>query len=92
MISKYLSDIGIKKDSLSWNWKVKGISRNIELAKERKIHGFDSRDTWELSETAVSLIYPRLKMYKEKAVEIQDGLEYRLKDILRKEGNNISNT
>ena len=64
MISKYLSDLEIKEDQLPWNW-CPNDKREKDWKEERKIHGFDSRDTWGLNYTLALLIYPRLKMYDE---------------------------
>lgn len=64
MISKYLSDIGIKEEDLPWHWNPNDDRQ--EFWKEmREEHGFDERDTWSLDYTIALLIYPRLKMYNE---------------------------
>ncbi|NMA66472.1 MAG: hypothetical protein GX957_09575 [Clostridiaceae bacterium] len=68
-ISKYLSDIGVKAEDLPWNTQG---DRVEEWEKQREIYGFDDRDTWSLNYTIVFLLYPRLKMYREKAHEIID--------------------
>lgn len=64
MISKYLSNLGIKENQLPWNW-CPNDERESDWKKEKKIYGFDSRDTWALNYTLALLIYPRLKMYNE---------------------------
>jgi len=64
MISKYLSDIGIKEENLPWNSNPDD-SRQEEWIKEKEEYGFDERDTWSLDYTIALLIYPRLKMYNE---------------------------
>jgi len=64
MISKYLSDLGVKEEDLPWNW-CSGDSREKQWKKQRDKYGFDERDTWGLDYTLILLIYPRLKMYNE---------------------------
>lgn len=64
MISKYLSDLGIKEENIPWNWNLDD-QRQPEWIKTREIFGFDERDTWNLNYTFALLIYPRLKMYND---------------------------
>jgi hypothetical protein len=64
MISKYLSDLGVKEKDLPWNWNP-GDGRHEFWSKQREEFGFDERDTWSLDYTLILLIYPRLKMYNE---------------------------
>jgi hypothetical protein len=64
MISKYLSDIGIKEKDLPWYWNP-GDHREGQWLETIEEHGFDERDTWNLNYTLALLIYPRLKMYDE---------------------------
>lgn len=63
MISKYLSDLGIKEENLPWHW----YHDEQKWVEQREVYGFDVRDTWCLGYTLILLIYPRLKMYKEYA-------------------------
>ena len=64
MISKYLSDLGVKEVDLPWEWNPSD-SREKGWEEDRNIYGFDERDTWSLDYTLILLIYPRLKMYDE---------------------------
>lgn len=64
MISKYLSDLGVKEKDLPWNWN-EDDSRQEKWVSKREEYGFDERDTWSLDYTLTLLIYPRLKMYNE---------------------------
>lgn len=64
MISKYLTDIGVKEDSVPWNWNPDD-SRQEYWKEDRETYGFDERDTWALDRTLALLIYPRLRMYNE---------------------------
>ena len=72
MISKYLSDIGLNESDLPWNCECLDPDRIEQLAEQRKIHGFDARDTYSLRNTIAMLIYPRLKMYDEVSGELID--------------------
>ena len=64
MISKYLSDLGIKENQLPYNWSPND-SRGIQWAKQRKEYGFDERETWNLDTSFYLWAYPRLKMFDE---------------------------
>lgn len=64
MISKYLTDIGLKESDLPWGW-LPNDKRKEKWKLEQDTYGFDSRDTWWLDYTIALLIYTRLKMYDE---------------------------
>lgn len=64
MISKYLTDLGIKEDDTPWGWNSND-KRQEEWSKERETYGFDERETWSLDYTFQLWFYPRLKMYDE---------------------------
>ena len=64
---KYLDDIG---EDYSWVWKPEGSERDELFEEERKIYGFDSRETWSLDYVFYMWLYERLKMYIEYAGEI----------------------
>ena len=90
MISKYLSDIGIKEENLPWYWNPDD-PRQEYWAKDREIYGFDERDTWALDYTMTYLIYPRLKMYNEINIINTDyhkfkyeGKQYTLQECINK--------
>ena len=71
MSHKYLNDIGVKDESLPWNWQ-EDDKRQAQWKKERTEYGFDQRDTWSLDYTLSLLVYERLKMYKEIASKVID--------------------
>ena len=79
MISKYLKDIGVKEKDLPENW-FPNDKRQSKWDKERKKHGFDSRDTWSLDFTFALWIYPRLKMYDEINIIATTEEKYKFKD------------
>lgn len=64
MISKYLTDIGVKESDTPWGW-LPDDKRQEVWKLDQSIYGFDNRDTWSLDYTIALLIYPRLKMYDE---------------------------
>src|SRR5574344_831656 len=64
MISKYLTDIGVKEKDIPCYW-LPDDPRQEYWDQEKEQYGFDSRDTWSLDHTIALLIYPRLKMYNE---------------------------
>lgn len=80
MISPYLSDLGIKEESLPWNFRVSK-SKKKAFKKQREEHGFDARDTWDLDSTLAYLIYPRLKMYAEESQAVGDEGVYEFENV-----------
>ena len=61
MKRKYLDDADISyKDSLP-----KNDDRRPVWANERKVYGFDSRETWNLNDAFLKWLYERVKMYIE---------------------------
>lgn len=61
---KYLSELGIKRKDFPWNWN-KNDSRQKKWARERKVYGFDERDTWSLDHTLSLMIYERLRWFRQ---------------------------
>lgn len=72
---KYLNDIGIKDKDLPWKLNP-GDKRTKEWQDERKVYGFDERDTWTLRYTLTILVYERLKYYREFAPVEMDTAEW----------------
>lgn len=77
-----IRDIDIKKPSV-----------RKRLERQRKIYGFDERETWNLDYHILELLYERLRMYKDTASDIIDmtyrtyeykGKEYNQEQILNK--------
>ena len=64
---KYLQKLGINIKNTPWGWceDKKHNQRKKEWKKQRKIYGFDSRETWSLNYTIAILVYERLSMYNE---------------------------
>lgn len=46
--------------------------RSAVWERERRVYGFDSRETWGLDTTMLELLYERLMMFRERASEIVD--------------------
>lgn len=63
-IGKYLKDINLKYGETPQTM-LKGDSRSLQWEQERKIYGFDNRETWSLDYTLALFMYQRLLMYKE---------------------------
>lgn len=59
---KYLDDIGVTERPDTWN---SGDARQDDWADERKLYGFDERETWSLDFTFYLWLYERLVAYKE---------------------------
>jgi len=75
MRSKYLEELGVPSNELSWNLCTEDKRNNKEWKKQREELGFDDRDTWNLDWTLICLIYPRLKQYLKVASNLVD-LDY----------------
>lgn len=76
---KYLQKLGINIKNTPWGWceDKKHNQRKKEWKKQRKIYGFDSRETWSLNYTIAILVYERLSMYNE--VNIIDTSFHKIK-------------
>lgn len=68
---KYLEDIDINFEDTP-NGFAKYDERYLHWEEQRKIYGFDERDTWNLEYTIDLLLYERLCMYKEYAMKFLD--------------------
>lgn len=60
MKRKYLDDIGIEHKDTPQGWE-----DTPKLRKQRKIYGFDARETYSLDYTFEIWLYERLMMYNE---------------------------
>ena len=58
---KFLDDIGYIDDLQ----ELDNDPRYARLREQKRVYGFDDRDTWNLNTTMVALLYERLKMYDE---------------------------
>ena len=67
---KYLTDAGLKKEEIMQNLCGDNDSRRKDWKEERKIYGFDNRETWGLDTTFIQWLYERLMMYKDVASEV----------------------
>lgn len=76
---KYLDDIGVTDRPDTW---LPNDDRQRLWEDERRVYGFDSRETWGLDFTFYLWLYEHLMMYKEKAANVVD-LEY---DVVDYEG------
>lgn len=73
MSRKFLDDLGVEYPE---KWVTAEDERQPAWAAERKVYGFDSRDTWSLNTVMLQLLFERLSLYFEKADERVD-LTYR---------------
>ena len=65
MQRKYLDDLGITNRLDTWN---PDDSRQSQWEEQRKIYGFDERETWSLETAFYFWLYERLKMYLEYSI------------------------
>lgn len=69
---KYLNEIGVKStDPCIFNSEAISVC-DAEYSKERKEHGFDSRETWALDYASATWLYEHLKVFKDCADKIVD--------------------
>lgn len=61
---KYINDLNIKYENTPQGW-CHGDIRGKDWKEERKIYGFDSRETWGLDYTFNLWLYERLSMYND---------------------------
>lgn len=80
MARKYLDDIGVTNMPDSWG-KSKD-ERQSAWKEDRKLYGFDERETWSLDFTFFLWLYEHLKMYLERAMIKMDvpRIEYEGKE------------
>ena len=79
MAHKYLNKIGIKSDNPCVFNSEDTKDRRIKLfKKQRKIYGFDERETWSMDFTLATWLYEHLKAYKHFTI---CDLEYHTFDI-----------
>lgn len=90
--NKYLDDLGVPLEKYGTNFcNDEDDGRQLKWKKERKKYGFDSRETWYLSNSFVEWIYSRCMMYKDlssKFIDLEyhkieyDGIVYTQKEAL----------
>ncbi len=73
--NKYLDDAGIKPENYGVNFTDKKDKRRRKWKKQRKIYGFDARETWNLDSSFAEWLYTRCSMYLDEAKDIVD-LDY----------------
>mgnify|MGYP007069856396 CR=1 FL=1 len=75
--NKYFDDLGIKPHKYGVNFTTtdEKKKRLKKWKKERKLYGFDSRETWNLDTVFAEWLYTRCTMYLEEADKIVN-LEY----------------
>ena len=71
---KYLEDNGIKRNEIMENICEEhgGDARSHHWRLQRKIYGFDERETWALNTAFVQWLLERLLMYKDVASNVID--------------------
>lgn len=70
-MNKYIKDLGIKKENTPWGWDGDK-NRELKWKKQRKIYGFDDRETYGLDFTYAIWLYSRVKMFKDVAEKVVD--------------------
>ena len=66
---KYLDNLGFKITEYGTNWVNEDEDeRGTEWKEQRKIYGFDDRETWSMDTLFIEWIYTRFKRYKEIAI------------------------
>jgi len=77
---KYIDDLGIKLENTPQGWN-ENDPRQEEWAEDRKVYGFDERETWSLDFSLALWFYERLSMYNEitedKIVKTYHTFEYK---------------
>ncbi len=70
--NKYFDDLGFKPNQYGVNFIAKREKRKRlkQWKNERKLYGFDSRETWCLDSMFAEWLYTRCTMYLEKASEV----------------------
>ena len=76
MQRKYLDDLGITNRLDTWN---PNDSRQSQWEEQRKIYGFDERETWSLETAFYLWLYERLKMYLEYTIVDLDFYKFEYK-------------
>lgn len=92
--NKYLDDLGLAAHTYGTNFTdSKDDARRKEWKKQKKKYGFDSRETWCMSDLFIQWLYSHLIMYKKEAGKIIDleyhkvifdGKEYTQKQAIKK--------
>lgn len=77
--NKYLEDLGIPLKDVGANFSDINDKRKKEWVRERKIYGFDERETWALDRYFIEWLYSHLKMYLERADDVIDLEFYKFK-------------
>ena len=73
---KYLDNLGFKITEYGTNWVNEDEDeRGAEWKEQRKIYGFDERETWNLDSSFAEWLYTRCSMYLDEAKDIVD-LDY----------------
>lgn len=76
--NKYLDDLGIPQNQYGTNFCDERTDKRAKRWEEqKKIYGFDDRETWNLNTIFVEWLYSRLMMYKEEASKIVDLTFYK---------------
>ena len=76
MQRKYLDDLGITDRPDTWNPDDR---RQNQWEEQRKIYGFDERETWSLETAFYLWLYERLKMYLEYTIVDLDFYKFEYK-------------
>ena len=64
MAHKYISEI-MNIENTPYGWCGEEDYRNLKWREQRRIYGFDERETWSLDTTFMYWLYERLMMFKE---------------------------
>lgn len=79
MAHKYLNKIGIDSENIClYNTEAVDFERGEKFKKQRKKHGFDERETWDMAFTSATWLYEHLKMFKKVSVVFLDGHKFNI--------------
>ena len=76
---RYIDKLGIKLEDTPQGWNAED-NRQEEWERDRKVYGFDERETWSLDYTFKIWLYERLSMYNEVNIIDTTYRKYSFKD------------
>ncbi len=80
MAHKFLDDVGARREVRPDKFGRKGDKRKQKWAEQRKIYGFDERETWAMDCTFRCWLYERLRFFLEVAPIRLDYHKFTFKD------------
>ena len=89
--NQYLEELGLEPNNYGVNFTQKGDQRREVWEEQKKLYGFDERETWNLNNIFVEWLYCHCKMYLDKAGNIInldyykfefEGIEYTQREAI----------